>query len=485
MSRQLLRAIAIAIAPMTFYTWGVWEAQAASVTAQRVASGLSRPIYAGSPAGDFNRLFIAEQHTGIIKIRNQTTGAINPTPFLDLSGLSTGNEQGLLGLAFHPDFVNNGKFYVNLTLSNDDTEIREYTVGANRDVADPNSMRLVMEYSQPFVNHNGGWMGFGPKDGYLYIGSGDGGSGNDPGNRALDITQQKLGKMLRIDVDGRDGPTGQYGIPPGNPFVGAEGDDEIWAYGLRNPWRNGFDRETGDLYIADVGQGALEEVNFQPADSPGGVNYGWKVMEGTSCANTAPGWECNDPRFTPPIHEYPHESTPNGGYAVTGGMVYRGEAIPYLDGTYFFADYATEQLWTFRYDGETKTEFQNRSRRIIANTGTIDQISSFGEDAAGELYIVDLGGEVFKLLPLWGDTNDDGRVDLVDLNNVRNNFGGVGLGDTNSDGIVDLNDLNNVRNDFGGAATAVPEPASILVVLICAAVLVFQRPKRWRGSGVS
>jgi glucose/arabinose dehydrogenase len=469
MRAQPMQVIAFAIATVGFSTWGVWESQGASIRAERVASGLSRPIYAGAPVGDTSRLFIAEQHTGMIKILDQTTGTLNPNPFLDLSGLATGNEQGLLGVAFHPDYAANGKFYVNLTISGGDTEIREYTVSENPNVANPDSMRRVMEFDQPFSNHNGGWMDFSPNDGYLYIGSGDGGSGDDPGNRALDITDQKLGKMLRIDVDGRDSTNGQYGIPASNPFVGIEGDDEIWAFGLRNPWRNGFDRETGDLYIADVGQGQLEEVNFQPADSAGGVNYGWKVMEGTFCANPGRDFVCDDPRFTGPIHEYGHGPGPDGGFAITGGPVYRGDAMPFLDGTYFFADFATEQIWTLRYDGENKTEFQNRTQFIFPDRGTVDSISAFGEDAFGELYIVDLGGEIFKLVPLWGDTNNDGEVDLVDLNNVRNNFGGTGPGDTNFDGLVDLEDLNNVRNSFGAEALNAPEPSSLALLLLAAA----------------
>ncbi len=469
-----------AATPLLFCALAALEASAVSITAERVANNLSRPIYAGSPAGDTNRLFIAEQHTGVIKILDQSTGTINPTPFLDLTGLATGNEQGLLGVAFHPDFINNGKFYVNLTVSGGDTEIREYRAGANPNVADPTSGRLVMGYDQPEQFHNGGWMGFGPSDGYLYIASGDGGEFLDPNNRALDTTDQKLGKILRIDVDGTDGPTGQYGIPVDNPFVDATGDDEIWAYGLRNPWRNGFDRETGDLYVADVGQGEREEINFQAGNSAGGENYGWRVMEGTRCANPGREFPCDDPDYTTPIHEYGHSGAPNGGFAITGGHVYRGEAMPFLDGTYFFADYVTEQIWSFRYDGATKSEFQNRTNSIHADAGTVDQISAFGEDASGEMYIVDLGGQVYKLVPLWGDTDGNGEVDIIDLNNVRNNFGGAGLGDTNLDGVVNIVDLNNVRNDFAaGPAESVPEPGALCLALTGLAGLVVL--KRQRG----
>lgn len=458
----------------------VRESRGASVTAKRVATGLSSPVFAGSPVGDLGRLFVVEQHTGQIKILQQSTGQINAVPFLDLDGMATGGEQGLLGLAFHPNYADNGKFYVNLTIASGRTEIREYTVSGNPDVADANSGRLVMAIDQPFENHNGGWMDFGPNDGYLYIATGDGGDANDPGHRAQDITDQKLGKMLRIDVDGDNGPGGDYGIPNDNPFVGQNGDDEIWASGLRNPWRNSFDRETGDLYIADVGQQTREEVDFQAADSAGGENYGWRVVEGTFCANPSRSERCDDPQYVPPIHEYGHSGGPNGGFAITGGYVYRGEAMPYLDGTYFFGDYITEQIWTFRFDGATKTEFQNRTTKIIPDVGSIDEISSFGEDGAGELYIVDLGGQIFKLMPLWGDTDDDGLVDLNDLNNVRNNFGGSGIGDTNFDGIVDLNDLNNVRNSFSAGPISVPEPVSGISLVIGTSACLAGREMRRR-----
>jgi glucose/arabinose dehydrogenase len=260
----------------------------------RVATGLSRPAFVTSPPGDYERAFIVEQHTGRIKILNLDDNSLNGTPFLDIDGLATGNEQGLLGLAFHPNYAANGYFYVNLTVTGGTTEIRRYQVSADPDIADASSQTLVMTYGQPFSNHNGGWMGFGP-DGYLYISAGDGGSGNDPGNRAQDITDQLLGKLLRIDVDGDEfpgDPNANYAVPPTNPFVGATGDDEIWAFGLRNPWRCSFDGLTGDLYIADVGQGAWEEIDFQSAASAGGENYGWRCMEGSTAPAMDPPWSC-------------------------------------------------------------------------------------------------------------------------------------------------------------------------------------------------
>ena len=246
-------------------------------TSIRLVTGLARPVQVVAPPNDFDRIFIVEQRsgsTGRIRIFNLDTNTLNSTPFLSLT-VSTSSEQGLLGLAFHPNYDQNGQFYVNYTASNGDTYIKRYTVSSNPDIADSGSGYTIMTIDQPYTNHNGGWLGFGP-DGYLYIGTGDGGSGGDPGNRAQDITNQKLGKMLRIDVDGGL----PYSNPPSNPFVGITGDDEIWAYGLRNPWRCSFDSETGDLWMGDVGQNAYEEVSFQPVTSTGGENYGWRCYEG-------------------------------------------------------------------------------------------------------------------------------------------------------------------------------------------------------------
>ncbi|MFH1719666.1 MAG: PQQ-dependent sugar dehydrogenase [Planctomycetota bacterium] len=402
-------------------------ARASAITAELVASGLSRPLYVTSVAGDVGRLFIVEQHTGRIKVLNLNTGMVNTTPFLDLDGLATGNEQGLLGLAFHPDYAVNGFFYVNFTGANGTTNIRRYRVSTvNPDLADEATGTTVMTYSQPFANHNGGWLGFGP-DGFLYICSGDGGSGNDPGNRAQDITDQRLGKIMRIDINGDDfqaDSSRNYAIPADNPFVGTTGDDEIWAYGLRNPWRASFDRLTGDLYIADVGQNQREEIDFQPASSKGGENYGWRVMEGTNCNFPNDPSPCNDPSFTPPIYEYLHTGGLDGGYSITGGYVYRGP-IHQLQGTYFFADYVSNQIWSFRFDGTEITDFTNRTAELSGDGGSVGSISSFGEDVSGNLYIVDLDGEVFKIVcgpgdslrrtTRRGDFDGDCDIDLTDF----------------------------------------------------------------------
>ena len=381
--------------------------QVEAVTTVRVASGLNRPVFAVAAPGDDTRLFIGEQHTGRIRILDLGTGTLHATPFLDLDGLAGGNEQGLLGMAFHPDFATNGTFYVNLTAANGRTEVRRYQASAaNANTADPASARAVISYAQPQSNHNGGWLDFGP-DGRLYIGSGDGGNRHDLGTghtvssgNAQDITDNLLGKILRLDVDGDDFPADaarNYAIPTDNPFVGVTGDDEIWSYGLRNPWRASFDRVTGDLYIGDVGQWHREEIDFQPADSPGGANYGWRLREGSIAT---PDFGVGGPPpagAIEPIYDYAHDGgSTEGGFAVAGGYVYRGP-IAGLHGHYFFADNVTERIWSFTYDGASVAGFTDWTTALAPDAGTIDDISSFGEDAVGNLYIVDLGGEVFRL----------------------------------------------------------------------------------------
>ncbi|MCH7526738.1 MAG: PQQ-dependent sugar dehydrogenase, partial [Planctomycetes bacterium] len=377
----------------------------------RVASGLNRPVFATAAPGDSNRLFIMEQR-GVIKILELDTNTVLGTPFLDIDALVLGpidrfDERGLLGLVFHPDWANNGFFFVNYVSNSRFTTIARYKISdGDPNVADPASAEIVLQFFQPFSNHNAGWIDFGPNDGHLYISAGDGGSANDPGNRAQDITDQFLGKLLRINVDSLP-----YSIPADNPFVGKTGDDEIWAYGLRNPWRPSFDRDTGDLYIADVGQNAREEINFQPADSTGGENYGWRCMEGNRCTGLS-GCVCFSEDLVDPIHEYIHPI----GFSVTGGYVYRGAAIPDLSGVYFFADYETDRIWSFRFVLGQVTEFTERTAEL-ANEFFINDIASFGEDNAGEMYIVDRGstttGQIFKIIPsepiciVHGDPNWD------------------------------------------------------------------------------
>ena len=461
------------------------------ITATRLITGLARPLQVVAPPEDYSRIFVVEQRsgsTGRIRIYNLDTNTLLSTPFLSIS-VSTSSEQGLLGLAFHPNYAQNGYFFVNYTASNGNTYIKRYTVSAsNPDVANSSSGYTIMTISQPYSNHNGGWLGFGA-DGYLYIGTGDGGSGGDPGNRAQDITNQKLGKMLRIDIDGG----APYAIPASNPFVGVTGDDEIWAYGLRNPWRCSFDTLTGDLWMGDVGQNAYEEISFQPASSSGGENYGWRCYEGNHTYNTS---GCpNQNTMTFPALEVSQGGNPYK-CSITGGCVYRGSAIGGLGGTYFFGDYCSNQIWSFRYDGSNVTEYQERTNELTPDFGSISSISGFGHDAAGEIYICDLGGEVFKIIPIpsvgaccigtdgscvniyesncnagggtWlgadtvcsdggcdpnncpADINGDGTVGVTDILTVIKSWGACSgcAADINDDGTVDVSDLLDIVGDW-------------------------------------
>jgi hypothetical protein len=335
---------------------------------------------------------------GVIRIFRLDILQLLPTPFLTVTGMSDAGEQGLLGLAFHPNFPANGVFYVYVNNTIGDSEIRRYTVSADPNVANPAST-LIITISQllpdgmtRFTNHKAGWIDFGP-DGFLYVALGDGGGGGDLQN----VAQNKdilLGKMLRLNVDIAD-PGRNYSIPAGNPFAGAvAGADEIWSLGLRNPWRASFDRTTGDLYIADVGQGAREEVNVATAASGGGngANYGWKIMEGTLCFSPASG--CNMTGLVQPVVDYAHPPL-GSGCSITGGYVYRGSVIPALQGTYFYADYCEGFVRSFRFvNGAGATE--------QADWPTLDpneNITSFGEDQAGELYIVTQQGRIYRIAP--------------------------------------------------------------------------------------
>src|SRR5262245_13878553 len=275
----------------------------APLTSTRVASGLVRPLFVASPPGDHRRLFVAEQgQNGSPKIRivDLQTGQVLPTPFLSLTGIPFGDERGLLGIAFHPDYAANGTFYIYLSDSLTTNTLRSYRASTNPDVADPATATDLLVIPDPQVDHNGGWIGFGP-DGYLYLASGDGGGSNDPLNAAQDVTSL-LGKILRLDVDGDDfpgDPARNYAIPPTNPFAGGGGAPEVLHWGLRNPWRAAFDRETGDLYLGDVGQNTVEEVDFAPAGSVG-LNFGWRCMEGAQCTGLS-GCTCQSVALTPPI----------------------------------------------------------------------------------------------------------------------------------------------------------------------------------------
>ncbi|HMO15268.1 MAG TPA: PQQ-dependent sugar dehydrogenase [Pirellulaceae bacterium] len=378
-----------------------------SLELRAVATGLSNPLFATFAPGDNSRLFIAEQG-GNIRILDLNTGIVNPTPFLTQAqmsagtGFTGGGERGLLGLAFDPNYQTNRRFYVNYTRTGGHTQIRSFQSQAgNPNLADPTSAANILTFDQPFSNHNGGWMGFGP-DNFLYIASGDGGSSNDPQNNSLN-RGNLLGKMLRISPGTTN--AGGYSIPANNPFNDGNPATrpEIWAYGLRNPWRNSFDRLTGDLYIGDVGQNLREEINFQSVNSIGGENYGWRVKEGTLFTGLTgqPG------TATPidPIYEYTRGFGEFQGLSVTGGYVYRGP-VAGLQGHYFFADYVSRRLFSFQFDGSDPANFNGTNITNLIDWTLIAQNefgvnirgnwASFGEDALGNLYIIDLNGSIYR-----------------------------------------------------------------------------------------
>jgi glucose/arabinose dehydrogenase len=343
-----------------------------------VADGFDQPVQVVDAGDGSGRLFIVEQSG---RVRIVQDGKVLPEPFLDLSDfVSCCGERGLLSVAFHPDFANNGDLFVDYTDTNGDTVVARYQVSAtDANRADPASAEVILSVDQPAANHNGGLLLFGPKDGYLYIGFGDGGGGNGQNGQDLGTL---LGKILRVDVD-RPSSSLPYSIPPDNPFVDQPGAlPEIWALGLRNPWRFGLDRVTGDLWIGDVGSATYEEVNYQPAASPGGENYGWNLMEGNECRA-----EGGCDAFVAPVAGFDRDE----GCVVTGGYVYRGAGMPELEGVYLFADFCSGRVWGLVPDaGDTWT------RLDPVETGL--RISSFGEDAAGELYVVDIQGAVYRLL---------------------------------------------------------------------------------------
>ncbi len=426
------------------------------LTTTRVASGLAQPVFVTSPPGDTNRLFIVEQGSSTsaqIKVLALGTGIVSPTLYLSLTGISAGGERGLLGLAFHPDFASNGYLYIDYTNAAGATVIARYTANApfaSSTSVDAASAMTLITIAQPFSNHNGGWIGFGP-DGYLYIAMGDGGSGGDPGNRAQTITNQLLGKMLRLDVNGDDFPsdtTRNYAIPPTNPFVGITGDDEIWFYGLRNPWRNSIDRLTGQIYIGDVGQGAIEEVDVAAA-GVGGLNFGWRCMEGTQCTGSS-GCTCNSPTLTLPVQQYTHSF----GCSITGGYVYRGTALCGVQGTYFYADYCSATIWSFRYTGTNNPPVTNRTGELAPGGGlSINSVTSFGEDASGELYICDHGGEIFKIVPRVAPGADCNANSIHDACDIQS---GTSL-DVNTNGIPDECEYSITPVCFGdGTGTPCP-----------------------------
>jgi glucose/arabinose dehydrogenase len=359
-----------------------YDPDAFTLAVEPVLSGLRSPVFVTAPPDDSGRLFIVERG-GTIRIAEG--GRLLPQPFLDISSeITAGGEQGLLGMAFHPRYAENGRFFVMYTADNADNTVARYQASSDPNRADPNSATVLLAIDDFASNHNAGMLAFGP-DGYLYVGTGDGGQGGDPRRNGQNLNAL-LGKMLRLDVDGGE----PYAVPRDNPFVGrADARPEIWAYGLRNPWRYSFDRETGDLWIADVGQSnpGYEEVNRQPAGSRGGENYGWNRMEASHCWEPRTG--CDQSGITLPIDEY--EDRVTGECSITGGYVYRGAEERALTGAYLFSDYCSGRIWSLHQDAGgawVRTELLDTDLRV----------SSFGEDDAGEVYLTDLdGGRVFRL----------------------------------------------------------------------------------------
>ncbi len=366
----------------------VGTAQAATPTLLLVAQGLGSALYVAAPPGDSARAFVVQQNGEVQVLRHDTLLA---TPFLDLRGtVNYGGETGLLSIAFHPHYAQNGRFYVDYVDASGTIQVVRYQVSAaDPDVAEPATAQVVLSIPHPASEtHYGGLLMFGP-DGYLYIGTGDGGPEEDPFNHGQDSTTL-LGRILRIDVDG----AAPYAIPPTNPFVGRPpAAPEIWAYGLRNPWRFAFDAQTGALYIADDGQEAWEEVDVQPAASAGGQNYGWNTMEGAHCFNPATG--CNTTGLVPPSFEYSHGVNDANGCAIIGGFVYRGRALPSLVGRYLFADLCAGWIKSFRWQGGVATDLVDHTPQL----GAHPYITSFGQDGRGEVYITLLTGEVYRIVP--------------------------------------------------------------------------------------
>jgi glucose/arabinose dehydrogenase len=474
--------------------------------------------------GDRDRLFIA-QRSGSIRVLDLRTGTLLPTPFLSMAGIDTGGEGGFLGLAFHPDYFNSdaagfGKFYVKVTTAGDDltVHVREFQVSAaNPNVANPDSLRPILTYTNPQSNHVGGWIGFSPNNKYLYIANGDGGGGNDTGTghtsgtgNAQDITNNWLGKMLRIDPIDPDGPMGEgtYSIPPTNPMVAGNGsmaddigDDEIWSYGLRNPFRSSFDRITGDLWIGDVGQGAREEVDFQapieyePGNSEVAANYGWRLREG-SIQTPAGGIGGPCPDCIEPVYDYARPTNDPvvnqyRGTTVIGGYVYRGPD-PSLQGQYLFIDrdantdpnIADVNYWMFDPDNPYGS-VQNIDSMMVPNVGSAGGPVSMGEDAVGNLYVAAFSGNVYRintnqLVP--GDYNADGIVDPLDAAAWQQSFGQSGANlaaDGNRDGVVDAADFvmmqkllgTSAHGDLGGGSGQVPEATATLLPILAISLL--------------
>jgi glucose/arabinose dehydrogenase len=491
------------------------NAHAAISGTTQVASGLGLPLFATFAPGDNNHLFVLEKG-GNVKVIDLNSKTVIATPFLNIPDTDPSNEGGLLGLAFHPDYANptsqnRGKFYIYVSVDNGglpvtagtaatatspfSTHIRQYMVSSNPLVANA-APTEIMSWPRPQDNHVGGWIGFSPHDGYLYINSGDGGAGNDqaaghyePGGNAQNISNAPndfMGKQLRIDVNSDAFPADasrNYAIPATNPFVGVTGADEIWAYGLRNPYRGSFDRDTGNQWIADVGEGTREEIDFQSVHSTGGVNYGWRLREGKIATPTV-GGTCTG--CTDPVYDYTHGSGSFQGNAVIGGYVYHGPD-PSLQNIYFFADEISGHVWEMNTSTFAVT---NIDGLLTPNTGLITNPASFAEDSVGNLYLIAYGsGSVFKINTsqlLAGDYNANGTVDAADYILWRKTLGSTTVlaADGSHNNKVDQADYTIWQNNFGntvhtsspGAGSTIPELASIAYIVEFMVLLAF----RWR-----
>ena len=378
------------------------QAEEPSLSSTLIADGFKKPLFITSHPENSNFLYVVEQAGKIIIINN---GKKLDEPFLDITDRVVrpgrpGDERGLLGFAFHPDYAKNKKFYVNYINDDGFTIVSEFSAQSNLK-ANSLSERTVFNLKQPYGNHNGGHMQFGP-DNYLYISIGDGGKRGDPLNAGQDLNTL-FGKIIRIDIN-----KVPYGIPKSNPYYGQKNKrGEIWAWGFRNVWRFSFDRKIGDIYYGDVGQNKWEEINYEPYNSKGGNNYGWRIMEASKCYN--PEKNCDEKGLTLPIHEYPNDAnymvvlgggsqTNSDGCSVTGGYVYRGSKIKGLNGYYIFGDYCSGNIWTFKVINDKATSLTNRTKEINLGNGEFTTyISSFGEDADGELYIVEYNGGIYKI----------------------------------------------------------------------------------------
>jgi glucose/arabinose dehydrogenase len=426
-------------------------------------SGLSDPLFVTHAGDRSNRLFIVQRGGKILIFKN---GALNSVAFLNVGGLITtsGSEQGLLGLAFDPNYATSGQFYIAYTAPSGAITLARYHVtNSDPDQADANSGEVLLSIPKPFSNHNGGMLAFGP-DSYLYMSTGDGGSGGDPNNNGQS-RKTLLGKILRLDVNSGS----PYSIPPSNPFFNNPDPSikkEIWAYGLRNPWRFSFDGLTGDLYIGDVGQNIQEEVDFQPAASTGGENYGWRILEGNLCYNST---NCTPPlNYVSPIKVYAHGVNNSIGCAVTGGYVYRGSNFPSLVGAYLYGDFCSGRLWGLRKD-------INNEWISTFITDTDYLISSFGEDEQGELYLTDYASgsviHIAKAPVLSATFNSEAANDGYVIETSENsNIGGVTQPDTNLIRLGDQVNDRQIRALFSFNTTDLPDNATIL-----SAVLQFRK----------